>query len=137
MGRCVIGEGLESCYTFGYSPADDPNVVAVAALIADAEDIPSEEVRPFASVAEANQYLRLNPNSTQGVFHVQFDYGCDDGMSFFLTAILSYLNQFLSKELCYVANNRTLDDIVGVSYILQYNTTPTSVNGRVRLHRDY
>jgi ABC-type multidrug transport system ATPase subunit len=115
LSRCTVGKGRDRCYTFGYTSSLDPNVVAVMQRIAADHQIPDAEVLPFRGIAEANSFLVANPNSTQGLFHLEFDYGC--------TA---------ANQLCFADRNRSLADIRGVGYSLQINQTQSlSASGRV------
>ena len=51
--------------------------------------------------------------STNGVYHLQFDYGCAP-----------------EAEYCLAQRNRSLSEISSISYIIQYNTSVLYVRGQ-------
>jgi hypothetical protein len=106
LQRCTVGKGRAECFTFGFTSSLDPNVVLVMDQIARDHAIPAAEIRPFRGIAEANAFLADNLNSTQGLFHLEFDYGC-----------------LASDQPCFADRNRSLADIRGVGYTLQLNFT--------------
>jgi hypothetical protein len=114
LARCMpYLPGATTCVTFAYTSTKDPNVVTVMDSIRDSYGIPDSEVMGFATTDDSNLYLFENPNSTQGVYHLQFDYGCSP-----------------VDEYCLANTNRSLADVVGVSFVLQYNQTTVYLKGQ-------
>jgi len=115
--RCVSGE-YGRCYTLGYTSNSDPNVVALINRIALQNNIPPEEIIGFKTEPEANLFLSQNKNSTQGLFHVIIDYGCN------------FNSAPSAIETCSAAVHNQ-SEILSIKYAIQYNTSGFAVRGVV------
>eukprot|EP01130_Rhizamoeba_saxonica_P017887 TRINITY_DN8798_c0_g1_i1.p1 TRINITY_DN8798_c0_g1~~TRINITY_DN8798_c0_g1_i1.p1 ORF type:complete len:1347 (+),score=353.90 TRINITY_DN8798_c0_g1_i1:25-4041(+) len=115
IAPCVVGEDRDSCFTIGYSPSGDPNVGLLIEKIQEYNDIEDDKVISFITETDANVYMNENPNSTQAVYHVLIDYGCDQLPT-------------VQAESCY-SSSHSVEDVIGVKYIIQYNLTGTYFRG--------
>lgn len=105
--RCIRGRGIPRCYSLGYYPDDDANVQQLVAVMVKSNDIPMNEVIGFRGESEANRFVLNNPNETQAVVGFEVDYGCN------------------GSETCHslAPENRTVDEVLGIRYSLQFNQT--------------
>lgn len=111
MPRCRVGKGRDTCYMVAYTPAGDPVVEAIMSTLAFQNGLTSDDILSFATESESDNFLRLNPNTTQGVYQFSIDYGCT-----------SVSTQQAEIDACFAANH-TADELVGIKYIVQYNRT--------------
>jgi ABC-type multidrug transport system ATPase subunit len=111
LPRCRVGEGKERCWTVGYTQAGDPVVDAVMATLISQNGLTSDDVLSFSTESESDNFLLTNPNTTQGVYQFNVDYGCD---------LISTEQSVI--DACYAAPH-TLSQVRGLKYVVQYNQT--------------
>jgi len=107
--RCKAGfEGPGYCYSFAYYPQTDANVRLLVETIREMNSIPEEEVIGFDAEADANLFIMDHPNTTQGLYVVEFDYGC------------------AFSDSCAAERNRTVDQVQGVRYYVHLTSRSPS-----------
>lgn len=111
LPKCRVGEGKQRCWTVGYTQAGDPVVEAVMAVLLAQNGLSSDDVLAFTTESESDNFLQSNPNTTQGVYQFNVDYGCD-----FSSTEVSVV------DACY-ATAHTVSQVRGLKYVVQYNQT--------------
>ena len=70
--RCIVGDGNTECYTFVYTPDNDPVAKDIVLNLARSQNIPQSEIRAFANQILMDDFISSNHNLTQAAINFAF-----------------------------------------------------------------